>query len=278
MSDHTSVQPPVTGLRDRVRDRIVKLRTSRQRSALGIAEVAGLAASALIAAAVVIAYFSFLVPARIRLERTQNERLQLQERIRAKTEGVKAGTDKESSLRQISESLTEFESNSLDMHTQGRLDLVTTLNDLFRENNVKNTSGPTFVGLEPLGENGKLAAGSVTRSGNAKWQSFYPGIGVSVTLEGQYPNLRHFIRDIEANKQFLIINSVQLENATGAHASLPPTVPATRGSAQPVGAPPEGELPSPDSKTSLVSLQLDMVKYFRREVADTAAPTPPAAH
>jgi Tfp pilus assembly protein PilO len=278
MSEQTSTQSPAPGLKARVRDRIMKLRTSRQRSALGIAEVAGLAASALMVAAVVVAYFSFLVPARIRLERTQNERLQLQERIRAKTEGVKNGTDKESSLREISESLTDFESNSLDMHTQGRLELVTTLNDLFRENNVKNTSGPAFVGLEPLGENGKLAAGSVTRSGNAKWQSFYPGIGVSVTLEGQYPNLRHFIRDIEANKQFLIINSVQLENATGAQASLPPAVPATPGTGPTTGVPPAGAQPSSDSKTSLVSLQLDMVKYFRREAADTGAPASPTAH
>jgi hypothetical protein len=257
---------------------VVKLRTSRQRSALGISEVAGLAASAVMVAAVVIAYFSFLVPARIRLERTQNERLQLQERIRAKTEGVKAGSDKETSLRQISDSLTDFEANSLDMHTQGRLELVTTVNDLIRENNLRNTSGPAFVGLEPLGQNGKLAPGSVTRSGNAKWQSFYPGIGVSVTLEGQYPNLRHFIRDLEANKQFLIINSVQLENATGAQAPPPPVVPAPRGTGQPIGAPPEGALPTPGSKTSLVSLQLDMVKYFRREVADTGAPTSPTAH
>jgi hypothetical protein len=101
---------------------------------------------------------------------------------------------------------------------------------------------------------------------------------VSVTLEGQYPNLRHFIRDIEANKQFLIINSVQLENATGAQASLPPTAPAPPGTAQPTGAPPDGALPTPGSKTSLVSLQLDMVKYFRREVADTGAPASPTAH
>jgi Tfp pilus assembly protein PilO len=254
------------------------LRASRQRSALGIAEVAGLAASAVMVAAVVIAYFSFLVPARIRLDRTQNERLQLQERIRAKTEGLKQGSDKESSLKEISESLTDFESNSLDMHTQGRLELVTTLNDLIRENNLRNSSGPSFVALEALGENGKHTAGSVTRSGSGKWQSFYPGIGVSVTLEGQYPNLRHFIRDIEANKQFLIINSVQLENATGAQASLPPAVAAPGGTASPIGAPPGGAAPSPASKASLVSLQLDMVKYFRREGAETVAPTSPTAH
>ena len=47
-----------------------------------------------------------------------------------------------------------------------------------------------------------------------KWQSFYPGIAVMVTVEGQYQNVRHFIRDVERSKQFVVINEVELQRAT----------------------------------------------------------------
>jgi Tfp pilus assembly protein PilO len=70
-----------------------------------------------------------------------------------------------------------------------------------------------------------------------------------VTVEGQYQNLRRFVRDLEANKQFIIINSVELERSTEANSSPPPTE--------------EGE-PSSGTRGSLVSLRLEMTTYFQR--------------
>ena len=52
------------------------------------------------------------------------------------------------------------------------------------------------------------------KQSNAKWQSIYPGIAVSVTVEGPYQNVRHFVRDVEISRQFLIINAVELERVT----------------------------------------------------------------
>lgn len=258
----TNPQSPTverTGLRQRATARLAALKTSRQRNALGLPEIAGLFFAMLMVLAVVIAYFSYLVPAKIYLRSATNERIQITDRVKAKSDALKTGTDKDTSMSKISTSLTDFESNFLEARSQGRVSLVEELNGYIRGNNLKNTSGPQFVSLSQLGANGKPAAATATRSGNAKWQSFYPGIGVSVTLEGQYQNLRHFIRDVEANKHFVVINSVELEKATNAESgkALAPNVdstavPATTGS----------------GNNTLVSLQMDMSTYFRREATD----------
>jgi Tfp pilus assembly protein PilO len=108
---------------------------------------------------------------------------------------------------------------------------------------LRNTAGPNYTPLEPAGsKNGTTGA----RTANTKWQSIYPGIAISVTVEGPYQNLRRFIRDIETNRQFVIINSVELERST--ENSAPPADGAS-------GAAPRG---------SLVSLRLEMATYFQR--------------
>ena len=68
-----------------------------------------------------------------------------------------------------------------------------------------------------------------------------------MTVEGPYQNLRRFVRDIEANRQFVIINSVELERATETNA--PPPV--------------EGD-PAGGTVGALVSLRLEMATYFQR--------------
>jgi hypothetical protein len=78
----------------------------------------------------------------------------------------------------------------------------------------------------------------------------YPGLGINLTVEGTYPNLRRFVREIETGNQFVIINSVELEKATDSAAAAA----AMTG---------EGGQPAP--RGSLVSLHLDMAAYFRRE-------------
>jgi Tfp pilus assembly protein PilO len=120
---------------------------------------------------------------------------------------------------------------------------------------LRNTSGPTYATLEPA-----VAKSNTTgsRSANTKWQSVYPGIAISVTVEGQYQNLRRFVRELETDKQFIIINSVELERSTEANNS------AVEGGSNPGG------------KNSLVSLRLELSTYFQRAVredgtVDTAA-------
>jgi Tfp pilus assembly protein PilO len=263
-------QPRVQILRDQVRSHIERLRASRQRSALGLAEIAGLAGAAVLVVAVLFAYFSMLVPARTRLSRAKTKQQELQAQIKEATGGVKVSTNKQEAVRQISQSLQDFESNVLTARDSGRLELYTELNDLIHTNNLRNTSGPNYMSLDALDASGKLAVQG-TKSGNAKWQSMYPGIGVAVTVEGQYANLRHFIRDIEANDHFLVINAVQLETATNTDTPKP-----VAGAA--VEMPSQAQLPAQTQqvqpKSGLVSLQLDMATYFRREGNATGDASP----
>jgi hypothetical protein len=47
--------------------------------------------------------------------------------------------------------------------------------------------------------------------GRSKFRSIFPGVYVTMTLEGSYQNLRRFIREIETGSEFVIISSVELE-------------------------------------------------------------------
>ena len=86
-------------------------------------------------------------------------------------------------------------------------------------------------------------------------QTVFPGVGFNLTVEGAYPNLRRFIRDVEANNQFIVINSVELEGVTDSDASRA----AGDGGAGTAGS-------------TLVSLRLDIAAYYRRAGASEREP------
>src|SRR5437667_12646314 len=108
---------------------------------------------------------------------------------------------------------------------------------------------------------------SAEKQSNAKWQTIYPGVAVTVTVEGPYQNVRHFVRDIETSRQFLIINAVELERVTqsGSIEELPTVQPSrtTTGATRPA---------SGGGKTALVSLRLDMATYFQRPETKPVTP------
>jgi hypothetical protein len=238
--------PPArrTASRDRLRAGFQKLNASRDRRVFGPAEIIGLAVSLLILVLVVVSYLYFLVPANARLDGLLSERSLRQSQLRDLQGVVHQGESTETSVQKITQSIGEFESNQLLGADRGRMGLYDSLNNLIRKNGLRNTSGPTYLPLEP--SNSKNGT-SGSRSANTKWQSLYPGIAISVTVEGQYQNLRRFIREVETDKQFIIINSVELERSTEANNSAPTS-----------------EDPTGVSRSSLVSLHIEMTTYFQR--------------
>jgi Tfp pilus assembly protein PilO len=257
MSEQPAPARPVVN-RDLIRARLSRLSSPGHRSIFGPAEVIGLGASFLILVLVIGAYLFFLAPARSRRDRLQLEHSRLQSQLRNSQDVVRQGQTTEAAVQSITESLDVFESKQLQGPNRGRMSLYDTLNQLIRKNGLRNTSGPTYTPLESA--RSKTSAGG-TRSANTKWQSIYPGIGISLTVEGPYQNLRRFVRDLETNKQFVIINSVELERAT--ETNSPP--------------PAEGEPAGGTRGASLVSLRLDMATYFQRNSTEEAA-LEPAAH
>lgn len=248
-----SEQTPVTrraASRDRMRARLGKL-GFRENRILGPAEIVGLAGSVLILLLVVVSYLYFLVPANSHVDALQSERSLLQAELRTSQDVVNQNETTEASVQKITESLGDFESNHLLGADRGRMSLYDSLNVLIRKNGLRNTSGPTYTPLEP--SDSKVGT-SGSRSANTKWQSVYPGIAISVTVEGQYQNLRTFVRELEASTQLIIINSVELERSTEAGNSPPAEGGLTAG-----------------ARGALVSLRLEMTTYFQRAVREDGA-------
>lgn len=225
---------------------------SRRGKMFGIAEVVALAGSCLVLGLVLLSYLYFLVPARSRLAALNADRNQVKTNLQTLGGVVNKEEDTKQRVDKIATSLNSFETEHLLRPDEGRLDLYKELNQLIIKNNLKNTSGPAYTPLDPTGT--KSAVG---KSVTTKWQSFYPGIGVIVTVEGQYQDVRRFIRDVERSRQFVVINEVELQRATQTNA---PVSVDENGTAVPTAA-------GSGTRGSLVSLQLNMATYFQRSTA-----------
>ena len=247
MIEQTPTTRP-TAKRDLMRARLQNFNVSRGQRLLGPAEIIGLAGSFLILLLVVVSYLYFLVPARFRLNALESERSGLQNQLRTSEDAISKGKSTEARVQDITQSLDDFESKKLAGANSGRMSLYDSLNLLIRKTGLRNTSGPTYTPLEAAGSK---ADPNTTRSANTKWQSIYPGIAISVTVEGQYSNLRRFVQDIEIDRQFVIINSVELERSTETNNS-----PSAEGEA------------TGTARGALVSLRLEMATYFQRGASE----------
>ena len=225
--------------------RMTEFLHSRRGKMFGIAEVAALAGSCLVFVLVLLSYLYFLVPARSRVASLQADKAQTLTNLQTLDKVVGTELNSKQQVDHVAASLNKFETDYLMRPDQGRMDLYEELNQLIVKNNVRNTSGPTYTPLDPAGE--KSASGKTVVT---KWQSFYPGIAVMVTVEGEYQNVRRFIRDVERSKQFVVINEVELQRATQNN------IPASADDA--------GGTAGSGTRASLVTLQLNMATYFQR--------------
>jgi len=273
------MQGPALADRRQISIRIDQLKRAPALNVIGLPELIGLAGAALLAVMTVFAYFYFYMPADSRLKSLQRERdqLQTQERTSEKLYGDTQITSE--AVDQRVASVKDFEDRWLAVSGPGRLALYTEINDIIRNNGLRNTAGPSYAPLEPIGSKSQgQAADNAEKQGIAKWQSTYPGILVSVTVEGPYQRVRHFVHDIEASHHFLIINSVELESVrdSGAALDLPTPAPRTIGGSPRAVATRPGAAATPiitapaGSRGSLVSLRLDLATYFQRPEVKSA--------
>jgi len=231
-------------------ERLKAFLASRRGKMFGVAEVVALAGSCLVLALVLFSYLYFVAPARSRINSLKVDRQQLETNIKTLDGVVNKEQNTQQTVDRVAASLNRFETENLMRQDEGRMQLYEELNHLIVKNGVKNTSGPTYTTLDPAGV--KSASG---KSVITKWQSFYPGISVMVTVEGQYDNIRRFIRDVERSRQFVVINEVELQRAEQSSAPVSAEDPSSGSSG---------------SRGSLVSLQLNMATYFQRESATSS--------
>jgi Tfp pilus assembly protein PilO len=233
------------------RQRMGAFLESRRGKMFGVAEVVVLGGSCFVLALVLFSYLYFVVPARSRISSLNADRQQLHTNLKTLDGVVNKEHNTQLTVDRVAASLNRFETENLMRQDRGRMESFAELNQLIVKNGLKNTSGPTFTTLDPAGTKATSGKSVIT-----KWQSFYPGVSVMVTVEGPYENIRRFIRDVEHSKQFLVINEVELQRAE-----------QNSGPVSPEGA-------RSGSRGSLVSLQLNMATYFQR---DNATSSPAAA-
>jgi Tfp pilus assembly protein PilO len=258
MSQERPMQSPPLASRSRSSLSLTHIRRAPVLNVIGLPELIGLVGAALIALITIFAYFYFYLPAHSRLTSLQLERNRLQGQLRKSETELDTTTTVSEEVKKINASMLDFETNWLPAPAPGRMSLYSTLNNLIKSNGLRNTAGPTYTALDPIGSKTQIQpTATAERQSVTKWQSIYPGIAVSVTVEGPYQRVRHFVRDIETSRQFLIVNAVELESV--AQSGVVETIPE-RGVAPPVTG----------GKSGLVSLRLEMATYFQRPEAANA--------
>lgn len=255
-----------------LRTRLDSFRATRRRGALGLPEFAAVAAAALLLLTTILAYLFLLVPARSSRESLKVERGDLERMLGSQRTNLDTGKDTQQRATDILSSLGRFEVDHLGLASSGTKTVVEELNRLILKNNLRISGGVNFRQLQesvPGSEDSTRARRRTSgdETGQRIEQSIFPGIGVTLTVEGNYPNLRRFIRDIEADRQFVVVNTVELEGVTDSNAAeAPAPAPVVPGAEGAVVAP----QPQTPSRNALVSLRLDMAAYFRRAATASA--------
>jgi hypothetical protein len=239
--------------------------------------VVGAGLLALIASLMV--YLFLVIPSDREIETNRLESQRLEAELLSWREKYGDITNTQEHVSNLISSIDDFETRFLPRPDLGRTALYQRLNGLINAYGLVNTTGPDYVPLE-LAEQGKS---SNEDTGRAKYRSLYPGTYVTMTVEGNYQNLRRFIREIETSNEFVVISAIELEPSTNTD-TKPGSAPADQPVAQSVSGSngpliPQTVSPRTSSKNQgvtrgqVVSLRLEMAAYFRRQTA-SAEPEP----
>lgn len=225
-------------------------------------------------AAVLAAGFVFMalvMPARTALESVRSQKTQLEQQVLTAREKYGRITSTTEQVSRLVASADAFENAYLPPGTVGQTALYQRVNSLIAAHDLVNTSGPEYVPL-PVTETGN-SSNAGTDTGRERFRSIFPGVYVTMTVDGAYRDIRRFISDIETGGQFVIISSVGIEPAEqkrrreeggGNAAASEGDMPAVAENAAPASPSATGSKPRGDR----VSLKIEMAAYFRRPSAD----------
>lgn len=267
LSNETAATTPTGGPRSGLRTRIGGLNVVRRRGALGVPEIAALGGAALLLLTAILAYLFLLAPQNSRVQSLKLEREELQRRLRNQQSSLGEGKDTQQRVGEILASLNNFEIDKLGQASSGSKTVIEEMNRLILKNNLRISGGVSFTQLQETAPDANQNQPQRREEGAQRVvQSVFPGIGVTLTVEGTYANLRHFIRDIEADRQFVVIDAVELEGVTDSNGPSSASAVSAVGPVAAVGQPgaPAPAAPVTPSRGALVSLRLDMAAYFRR--------------
>jgi len=250
----------------------------------GMPEIIGLALSCLVLLGMLGFYFLVLVPAQSDLKNRKTQRDEQEIKLTSLKSRFGDSSKTEEIVATLERSVNDFEFRYLPIASIGRTALYDRINGLMYAYHLRNTSGPDYTPLEIS----ELRADQPQREerGQTKFKSLFPGVYISMTVEGSYVNLRRFISEIEASQQFVVVSTVQLETAENTEQDASSAANPPQGSAGRMGTvsgqypPGVGQQParvaSPKGKTmgEVVSLHLELAAYFRREAVPGSALKP----
>jgi len=163
-------------------------------------------------------------------------------------------TSTEEQVARLIGSADRFESEYLPNGLVGKTALYQRVNNLISSNGLINTAGPSYRELDSNNQN-REPSDEQGEETTARLRSIFPGVLVSVTVEGSYPQARSFLRQLETSEQFIVISSVALEPSD-----------RTQAASQSVEVP---SVPKAKPRGEFVSLKIEFAAYFRRDgIAD----------
>ena len=248
----------------------------------GSAELVTIAFAMVALFIVAMLYIFMVAPANRELEASRARSNELERELISAREKYGNIQDTETHVAKLMSSVDDFESRFLPVAATGRTSLYQRINGLIAGYGLVNTSGPDYSPLETADVNN----GTQTEEdrGRAKYRSLFPGVYVTMTVEGSYQNIRRFIREVETGNDFVVVSAVELEPSdtekgdgqqpqpqqqqVGPNQPGPVMNPNFPSGFQngPMGGQTAPAAPRDRGKThgEVVSLRLEMAAYFRR--------------
>ena len=192
--------------------------------------------------AAILVYSFGILPDQVARVQAQNE---VEANEARKTE-LRQQVDDPSAIRdefvRVQDSLNRFRGEMLKPRLAGRLEIIDAVDRISRETGVRLTSPVTFTTAMPAGPSERRREDE-----KSKVRSF-PALGLSLTINGQYEQVRNFISRFEASRQFVVIDKVSIGIESEAEG--------------------EGALRrAPQTGPRPVDLEIEMTAYFQPDVA-----------
>lgn len=232
----------------------------------GVPEIVTVSLALLAVLTVVLIYLFFVLPTKTELEQNRAKRDQLEKEFKEADRKFGNIQTTETQVAKLVTSVSDFESRFLKDESIGKSAIYQRINGLINAYSLTNTTGPDYVPLEITEDERRQGTDSEKQRGREKYQSLFPGVYITMTVEGSYINLRRFIREVESSQEFIVISSIELEPAESNEAdekNNPVTITQVNDAGQKVQVAKKSPA-SGKTRGKVVSLRLEMAAYYQR--------------
>lgn len=237
----------------------------------GTAEIATVGLALFLLTAAVAGYLFFTMPATRELQTNRESRDALEKELAEADRKFGDISSTETQVAKLVSSAEDFEARYLLEESTGKTAIYQRLNSLIGGFGLLNSTGPDYVPIAVSEDERRQGENERTQAGRSRFQSLFPGIYVTMTVEGSYVDLRRFLNEIENSSEYIVISTIELEPSESEDSAGPVADPgATTVSAD------RGD--SGRTRGKVVSLRLELAAYFQRNAEDKlmTAAAPPA--